>query len=113
MTMTMAPHPKMIALAPALALVLAFFLVLVLALANGPGPPCRRYMSISKNVWRGFSAGEVARVRRTYYAMCAETDYMLGTVLDALRATGQYARTYVLFVSDHGEMNMEHRQVGR
>ena len=46
-----------------------------------------------------------------YYAMCAETDFLLGRVLDALRDSGEYDNTYIVFVSDHGEMNMEHRQV--
>ena len=51
--------------------------------------PADSYMSISKSVWRNFSDAEILKVRRTYYAMCAETDYMLGLVLDALTATGQ------------------------
>ena len=42
--------------------------------------------------------------------MVAETDAMLGQVLDTLEATGQLDDTYVIFASDHGEMNMEHRQ---
>eukprot|EP00937_MAST-01D_sp_MAST-1D-sp2_P001599 g1599.t1 len=72
--------------------------------------PYDSYMSISKSVDGTFTDDEVLQVRRTYYAMCAETDFLLGRVLDALRATGQYDRTYIFFVSDHGEMNMEHRQ---
>ena len=43
--------------------------------------------------------------------MCAETDYLMGRVLDAANRTGHLDNTYVVFLSDHGEMNMEHRQV--
>jgi len=41
--------------------------------------------------------------------MCVETDFLMGRVLTALKATGQYDDTYIIFLSDHGEMNMEHR----
>merc|ERR1719331_2889190 len=43
--------------------------------------------------------------------MCHETDYMLGRVIQALKQYGHYDNTFIVFVSDHGEMNMEHRQV--
>jgi len=69
------------------------------------------YMSQSKAVWRNFSDAEILEVRKTYYAMCAETDYLLGRVMDAARRTGHLENTYIVFLSDHGEMNMEHRQV--
>ncbi len=73
--------------------------------------PADSYMSQSKAVWRNFSDAEILKVRKTYYAMCAETDYMLGLVLDALRRTGLEDDTFIVFLSDHGEMAMEHRQV--
>lgn len=73
--------------------------------------PADSYQSISKAAWRNFTDEEIVRVRKTYYAMCAETDYMLGQVINKLKDKGLYESTYVMFVSDHGEMNMEHRQV--
>lgn len=73
--------------------------------------PADSYMSISKNVAGNYTAAEILEVRKTYYAMCAETDYLMGRVLKALKARGQYDDTYIIFLSDHGEMNMEHRQV--
>eukprot|EP00944_MAST-04C_sp_MAST-4C-sp1_P015577 g15577.t1 len=73
--------------------------------------PADSYMSQSKSVWRDFDATEVHKVRKTYYAMCAETDYMLGSVIEALKNFGLYNNTFIIFLSDHGEMNMEHRQV--
>lgn len=72
--------------------------------------PYDTFMSSSKQTIGSFTDNEIVQIRRTYYAMCAETDYLLGRVLDALKATGQYDQTFVIFLSDHGEMNMEHRQ---
>lgn len=73
--------------------------------------PADSYMSQSKSVWRNFTHNEIHKVRKTYYAMCAETDYMLGTVIDALQKYKHFDNTFIVFLSDHGEMNMEHRQV--
>eukprot|EP01063_Lacrimia_lanifica_P011128 TRINITY_DN1790_c1_g3_i1.p1 TRINITY_DN1790_c1_g3~~TRINITY_DN1790_c1_g3_i1.p1 ORF type:complete len:567 (+),score=232.27 TRINITY_DN1790_c1_g3_i1:61-1761(+) len=73
--------------------------------------PADKYMSISKNIWREFTDKEVLKVRRTYYAMCAETDFILGQVLKALDNHGFAENTWVVFLSDHGENNMEHRQI--
>ena len=73
--------------------------------------PYDSYMSVSKNVQGNFSADEILRVRKTYYAMVSETDYMLGLVIKACKNAGLYDNTVVIFLSDHGEMNMEHRQV--
>ena len=59
-----------------------------------------------------FTDADILKVRKTYYAMCAETDFLLGRVLDALRDSGQYDNTYIVFVSDHGKcvnnVNIDH-----
>jgi len=69
-------------------------------------------MATSKGVAGEFSDADILKVRKTYYAMCAETDYLLGRVWKALTQKGySLVDTYVIYVSDHGEMNMEHRQV--
>ena len=67
-------------------------------------------MSVTKNTHGHFTDDEILAIRRHYFAMVAETDAMLGQVLDTLEATGQLNDTYIIFASDHGEMNMEHRQ---
>ncbi len=72
--------------------------------------PVMDYMSVTKNTHGHFTDDEILAIRRHYFAMVAETDAMLGQVLDTLEATGQLDNTYVIFASDHGEMNMEHRQ---
>jgi len=73
--------------------------------------PADAYQSISKNVWGNFSDAAIQSVRATYYAMNVETDYLLGSVLNASFANGwDTANTLFVFTSDHGDMNMEHRQ---
>ena len=67
-------------------------------------------MSVTKNTHGHFTDEEILAIRRHYFAMVAETDAMLGQILDTLEATGQLENTYIIFASDHGEMNMEHRQ---
>ena len=63
--------------------------------------PADSYMSQSKNVWKhGYTDADVLKVRKTYYAMCVETDFLMGRVLQALKATGQYDETYIVFLSD-------------
>ena len=50
-------------------------------------------------------------VRRVYYAMIAEFDEMVGAYMDAVRAVaGAWERTVWIVTSDHGDMQMEHRQ---
>ncbi len=73
--------------------------------------PYDSYMSVSKDVQGNFTEAQIKKVRKTYYAMVSETDYMLGLVLQACKDSGLYDNTIVVFLSDHGEMNMEHRQV--
>lgn len=75
--------------------------------------PYDSYMSISKHVEEmNYTSEEILRVRKTYYAMCAEADYLLNRVWESLTQKGYgLDNTFVVYVSDHGEMNMEHRQV--
>ncbi|XP_066272588.1 arylsulfatase K-like [Branchiostoma lanceolatum] len=72
--------------------------------------PVAYYSSATKNCTSDFTREEIMKIREYYYGMCAETDAMLGQVLDALKASGQTDSTYVFFTSDHGELAMEHRQ---
>ncbi|MHC4623100.1 MAG: sulfatase-like hydrolase/transferase [Planctomycetota bacterium] len=72
--------------------------------------PVMKYQRITKNWMHGFSRETVLRTRAIYYAMCAETDAMVGEVLDETDRLGLAENTYFIFSSDHGENNMEHRQ---
>ena len=69
--------------------------------------PVMEYMRFCKNWHHTPTAASVREARAIYYAMIAEVDEMLGTVMDACRGL---ENTYFVFVSDHGEMNMEHGQ---
>lgn len=44
-----------------------------------------------------------------YYRLVEKVDQKVGTVLDALRDTGQEENTVVIFLSDHGECHGTHR----
>merc|ERR1712217_311895 len=57
-----------------------------------------------------FSQAHVERNMRCWYAMCNQTDQMLGQVWAKAAETGNLDNTIVIFTSDHGEMHMEHRQ---
>ena len=71
--------------------------------------PCVRYRRIAK-AWRhGFDDETVRRVRRIYFAMCAEADAMVGAVFSAMKRLGLDQDTYFVFSSDHGEMALEHQ----
>ncbi|XP_048384347.2 arylsulfatase K [Stegostoma tigrinum] len=72
--------------------------------------PVDFYSSYTKNCTGNFTNQEILDIRSFYYAMCAETDLMLGEILTALHDTGLEKNTYVIFTSDHGELAMEHRQ---
>ncbi|XP_038621844.1 arylsulfatase K [Tachyglossus aculeatus] len=72
--------------------------------------PVDYYSSYTKNCTGHFSPKEIRDIRAFYYAMCAETDAMLGEVILALYQTGLLPKTVVIFTSDHGELAMEHRQ---
>ncbi|KAG9261875.1 arylsulfatase K isoform X1 [Astyanax mexicanus] len=72
--------------------------------------PVDYYSTFTKNCSGIFSEQEIKDIRAFYYAMCAETDGMLGEVISTLRDTGLLNNTVLLFTSDHGDLAMEHRQ---
>ncbi|XP_058720230.1 arylsulfatase K isoform X1 [Poecile atricapillus] len=72
--------------------------------------PVDYYSSYTKNCTGEFTTEEVRNIRAFYYAMCAETDAMLGEIISALRDTGLLGKTIIIFTADHGELAMEHRQ---
>jgi arylsulfatase K len=72
--------------------------------------PVMEYMSETKACLDRFTDEEIQAVRQTYFAMVAEVDEMVGEIIQAYDQLGLGDTTYVLFGSDHGEMNMEHRQ---
>ncbi|XP_059580997.1 arylsulfatase K isoform X3 [Alligator mississippiensis] len=72
--------------------------------------PIDYYSSYTKNCTGHFTKKEIRDIRAFYYAMCAETDAMLGEIILALKDTGLLKRTIIIFTADHGELAMEHQQ---
>ena len=54
------------------------------------------------------SERDLRQLRATYYGMMSEVDYQLGRLIDHLESTGEYARTLIVFGSDHGEQLGDH-----
>lgn len=50
------------------------------------------------------------RIRAIYLAMIAEFDAMVGEYVNAVRDSEKYDNTIFVVTSDHGDMQMEHRQ---
>ncbi len=73
-----------------------------------PVHPVIRYQQISKAWVHGFDPDSVRLTRAIYYAMVAETDAAIGTVLDTVESLGLLENTHVIITADHGENNMEH-----
>jgi arylsulfatase A-like enzyme len=63
--------------------------------------PADSYMSYSKNCMGSFTDQAVLDIRQTWYAMCSETDFMLGEVINVARETGHLNNTVIIFTSDH------------
>eukprot|EP00928_Gymnodinium_smaydae_P042720 TRINITY_DN28727_c0_g3_i1.p1 TRINITY_DN28727_c0_g3~~TRINITY_DN28727_c0_g3_i1.p1 ORF type:complete len:595 (+),score=47.68 TRINITY_DN28727_c0_g3_i1:59-1843(+) len=75
--------------------------------------PYDSYMSFSKEMMdeQGrFTKDMLIDNMRCWYAMCAQTDLMLGQVWAKAGETRNLDKTIVIFTSDHGEMHMDHRQ---
>jgi len=75
--------------------------------------PYDSYMSTSKGMMDeqgAFEAEYLEKSMRCWYAMCNQTDAMVGSVWEKAAETGNLDNTMVIFLADHGEMHMEHRQ---
>ncbi|MBT3294721.1 MAG: sulfatase-like hydrolase/transferase [Verrucomicrobia bacterium] len=72
--------------------------------------PANAYQLKAKGWRHGLDDETVRKVRRIYFAMCAEADAMIGELLATLDATDLTEDTTVIFTGDHGELAMEHQQ---
>lgn len=52
-------------------------------------------------------------IRAVYFGMIAEVDAQLGRIFSALRESGRWDETIVIFTSDHGEMMGDHWLLGK
>ncbi|MCC7049940.1 MAG: alkaline phosphatase family protein [Alphaproteobacteria bacterium] len=53
------------------------------------------------------------QLRATYYGLMTEVDHHVGRIVAALRRTGAYDRTLIVFTSDHGEQLWDHGALGK
>ncbi|XP_043834676.1 arylsulfatase K isoform X2 [Dromiciops gliroides] len=63
--------------------------------------PVDYYSSYTKNCTGQFTEKEIRDIRAFYYAMCAETDAMLGEIILTLYQLKLLQKTVVIFTSDH------------
>lgn len=54
------------------------------------------------------SVEQVKAIRRAYYALITQIDYSLGRLFGCLRENNLFENTWIIFVSDHGEMLGDH-----
>jgi len=57
---------------------------------------------------RDFSEADFRQMKATYYGMIAEVDAQLGRTFAALKASGAWDNTLIVFTSDHAEMLGDH-----
>eukprot|EP00928_Gymnodinium_smaydae_P052921 TRINITY_DN37042_c0_g1_i1.p1 TRINITY_DN37042_c0_g1~~TRINITY_DN37042_c0_g1_i1.p1 ORF type:complete len:665 (+),score=173.41 TRINITY_DN37042_c0_g1_i1:25-2019(+) len=71
-------------------------------------------MVMSKGLGGNLEDEDVLRLRKVYYAMSAEADDTLASIWNGLTAKGySLDDTYLVYVSDHGDLNMDHRQYAK
>jgi arylsulfatase A-like enzyme len=59
------------------------------------------------------SESEVRRHISDYYAMITHQDHHMGRIIDALRDTGQYDNTIIIYTADHGLSVGQHGLLGK
>lgn len=61
----------------------------------------------------GLTDAEFRQLKATYFGMISEVDAHLGRVFDAIKRSGQWNDTLVIFTSDHAEMMGDHYLLGK
>ena len=56
---------------------------------------------------------DIKNIMSVYFGMCAEVDFNIGKILNALKESGQEENTMIIFTSDHGEMLNENNLWGK
>ncbi len=73
--------------------------------------PVNEYQKVLKNWEHGFDEKTVKKTRAVYYAMISETDAIIGEVKKTLEKLGLYDDSYLVISADHGDNQLEHRQI--
>jgi len=75
---------------------------------NYESAPRRR---LGSRALRHYHAVDWQRYIATYYLLIENADWLIGLVLDALKASAQSENTVVIFTTDHGDMMGAHRMI--
>ncbi len=62
-----------------------------------------------QQVFAEMTEEEFRRATACYYGVCSMLDQHVGEVMDALRASGQWDNTVIVYTADHGDMMGAHR----
>jgi arylsulfatase A-like enzyme len=72
--------------------------------------PVINFQKMLKNWGLGFEPEIVKRTRGVYYAMIAETDQIIGELVQTMKDLKIYDDTYLIITADHGDNQLEHGQ---
>lgn len=72
--------------------------------------PVMAYMRLTKGCTSALSNETIRKMRHGYYARIAEVDAMLGQIISTLERTNHLEDTLIIYLSDHGDMQLEHGQ---
>ncbi len=84
----------------------------LLAFAHQATPMTWFVEGIDKNV-ADLTEAEFRQIKAIYYGMITEVDAQLGRVFAALKASGEWDNTLIIFTSDHAEMLGDHYTLGK
>ncbi len=75
--------------------------------------PRNGYPPVLDALWREYGSDKISEqdwleVKRIYYAMCAKIDDLFGQVVAALKQSGRYDNSMILFFSDHGDFTSDY-----
>ena len=73
----------------------------------------RKNLDTRDNGTRVTNGGKAPKSVQDYFAMITGIDQQLAKILKALKESGQYENTIVVFSSDHGEMMGSHNRMGK
>ncbi len=72
--------------------------------SRGENAPCSLQMLRSGNAHATLTKNAMRKTRGVYYGMITNVDHQLGRLFGALKRTGEWENTLIVFTSDHGEL---------
>ncbi|WP_045680559.1 alkaline phosphatase family protein [Martelella endophytica] len=77
------------------------------------GKKKKKFLPGAKGRIADWSETDYAALRAIYFGMIAEVDAQIGRIVAALKKTGAWNNTIIIFTSDHGEMMGDHWMLGK